>query len=76
MIREPLATLYSKEIVEGIRIQYAGESEGRQHADFMAHPAIDGALVGAPAWIRRSSLIVKQLRGSWNEPSDEPSGDW
>jgi triosephosphate isomerase len=46
VIRHALAEMYSKELAEGVRIQYGGSVKAGNIREFMAHPEIDGALVG------------------------------
>jgi triosephosphate isomerase (TIM) len=46
LIRAEIAALYGAQTAEGIRIQYGGSVSGRNVAELMAQPEIDGALVG------------------------------
>ena len=46
LIRQTLAGLYSKELAEGVRVQYGGSVKAGNIREFMAHPEVDGALVG------------------------------
>lgn len=46
VIRGTLAGLYNEETAQAVRIQYGGSTNAGNIADFMAHPDIDGALVG------------------------------
>lgn len=46
VIRKEIAALYGAQTAEGIRIQYGGSVSGRNAAELMAQPEIDGALVG------------------------------
>lgn len=46
MIRSTLAELHSKELADGVRIQYGGSVKAANIRGFMAHPEVDGALVG------------------------------
>jgi triosephosphate isomerase len=46
LIRAEIASLYGAQTAEGIRIQYGGSVSGRNVAELMAQPEIDGALVG------------------------------
>jgi triosephosphate isomerase (TIM) len=60
LIRSTLAELYSKELADGIRIQYGGSVKAGNIRDFMAHPDIDGALVGGASLDPEEfALIVK-----------------
>jgi triosephosphate isomerase len=59
-IRGTLAELYSKELAEGVRVQYGGSVKAGNIRDFMAHPEIDGALVGGASLDPEEfALIVK-----------------
>jgi triosephosphate isomerase (TIM) len=46
LIRAEIAALYGAQTAEGVRIQYGGSVSGRNAAELMAQPEIDGALVG------------------------------
>jgi triosephosphate isomerase len=46
LIRAEIASLYGAQTAEGVRIQYGGSVSGRNVAELMAQPEIDGALVG------------------------------
>ena len=45
-IRQAVASLYSPELAEKVRIQYGGSVKPGNIAEFMTKPEIDGALVG------------------------------
>jgi triosephosphate isomerase len=45
-IRGTLADLYDEAIAQAVRVQYGGSVKPANVAEFMAHPDIDGALVG------------------------------
>jgi triosephosphate isomerase len=60
LIRSTIAELYSKEIADAIRVQYGGSIKAGNIRDFMAHPEIDGALVGGASLDPEEfALIVK-----------------
>jgi triosephosphate isomerase len=60
LIRGTLASLYSKEVADGVRVQYGGSVKAGNIRDFMAHPEIDGALVGGASLDPEEfALIVK-----------------
>jgi triosephosphate isomerase len=60
LIRQTLASMYSSELAEGVRIQYGGSVKPGNIRDFMAHPEIDGALVGGASLDPEEfALIVK-----------------
>ncbi len=46
MIRGEMQTLYGAPTAEAVRVQYGGSVSGRNAAELMAQPEIDGALVG------------------------------
>ncbi|MCP4357144.1 MAG: triose-phosphate isomerase [Chloroflexi bacterium] len=45
-VRGPIADLYGEETAQAVRIQYGGSVKEHNIAEYMAHPDIDGALVG------------------------------
>ena len=60
LIRETLAGLYSRDLADGVRIQYGGSVKAGNIRGFMAHPDIDGALVGGASLDPEEfALIVK-----------------
>jgi triosephosphate isomerase len=60
LIRETLGSLYSPELAGGVRIQYGGSVKAGNVREFMAHPEIDGALVGGASLDPEEfALIVK-----------------
>jgi triosephosphate isomerase len=60
LIRSTLADLFSKELADGVRIQYGGSVKAGNIREFMAHPEIDGALVGGASLDPEDfALIVK-----------------
>jgi len=60
LIRETLGEQYSKEVADAVRIQYGGSVKAGNIRDFMAHPEIDGALVGGASLDPEDlALIVK-----------------
>jgi triosephosphate isomerase len=59
-IRQTLAELYDGELAQAVRIQYGGSVKAGNIRDFMAHPEIDGALVGGASLDPEElALIVK-----------------
>jgi triosephosphate isomerase len=59
-IRQTIARVYSAELADGVRIQYGGSVKPGNIRDFMAHPEIDGALVGGASLDPEEfALIVK-----------------
>jgi triosephosphate isomerase len=60
VIRETLAALYSHEVADAVRVQYGGSVKAGNIRDFMAHPDVDGALVGGASLdAEEFALIVK-----------------
>ena len=60
LIRETLSSVYSKEVADAVRVQYGGSVKAGNIRDFMAHPEIDGALVGGASLDPEEfALIVK-----------------
>jgi len=60
LIRETLSSAYSKEVADEVRVQYGGSVKAGNIRDFMAHPEIDGALVGGASLDPEEfALIVK-----------------
>ena len=60
LIRLTIAELYGTALAQGVRIQYGGSVKAGNIRDFMAHPDIDGALVGGASLDPEElALIVK-----------------
>jgi triosephosphate isomerase len=60
LIRRTLGELLGNDVAAGIRIQYGGSVKPGNIRDFMAHPEIDGALVGGASLDPEDfALIVK-----------------
>jgi triosephosphate isomerase len=60
LIRETVISRYSKAVADAVRIQYGGSVKAGNIRDFMAHPEIDGALVGGASLDPEEfALIVK-----------------
>jgi triosephosphate isomerase len=59
-IRDILETMYSTDVAETVRVQYGGSVKAGNIREFMAHPEIDGALVGGASLDPEEfALIVK-----------------
>jgi triosephosphate isomerase len=59
-IRDTLETAYSTDVAEAARVQYGGSVKAGNIREFMAHPEIDGALVGGASLDPEAfALIVK-----------------
>ena len=60
LIRDTLASLFSKTVADAVRVQYGGSVKPGNIRGFMAHPEIDGALVGGASLDPEEfALIVK-----------------
>jgi triosephosphate isomerase len=60
LIRQTLGALYSDQVASSVRIQYGGSVKAGNVREFMAHPEIDGALVGGASLDPEEfALIVK-----------------
>jgi len=60
MIRATLADRYDDEVAQAVRVQYGGSVKPGNIREFMAHPEIDGALVGGAGLDPEElALIVK-----------------
>ncbi len=60
LIRETLGGLFGPDAAAGVRIQYGGSVKAGNIREFMAHPEIDGALVGGASLDPEEfALIVK-----------------
>jgi triosephosphate isomerase len=60
VIRETLAERFSEQVAQQVRVQYGGSVKPGNIRDFMAHPEIDGALVGGASLEPEDfALIVK-----------------
>lgn len=59
-IRDTLETVFSTDVGESVRVQYGGSVKAGNIREFMAHPEIDGALVGGASLDpEEMALIVK-----------------
>jgi triosephosphate isomerase len=59
-IRATLGSLYASDVAAAVRVQYGGSVKAGNIRDFMAHPEIDGALVGGASLDPEEfALIVK-----------------
>ncbi len=60
VIRETLASMFGDEVSEAVRVQYGGSVKAANIRGFMAHPEVDGALVGGASLDPEEfALIVK-----------------
>ncbi len=59
-IREALASRFSKQVADAVRVQYGGSVKAGNIREFIAHPEIDGALVGGASLDPEElALIIK-----------------
>jgi triosephosphate isomerase (TIM) len=59
-IRDTIETMYSTDVAEVVRVQYGGSVKAGNIREFMAHPEIQGALVGGASLDPEEfALIVK-----------------
>ena len=60
VIRHALADVYTRDLADGVRVQYGGSVKAANIREFIAHPEIDGALVGGASLDPEEfALIVK-----------------
>jgi triosephosphate isomerase len=60
VIRETLASMYDDDVAQSVRVQYGGSVKAGNIRGFMAHPEVDGALVGGASLDPEEfALIVK-----------------
>jgi triosephosphate isomerase len=64
LIRETLGSLYPKAVADAARIQYGGSVKAGNIRDFMAHPEIDGALVGGASLDPEEFALIVKYRGT------------
>jgi triosephosphate isomerase len=62
MIRATVGALASQEVAEAVRIQYGGSVKAGNIRDFMAHPEIDGALVGGASLDPEEFALIVRYR--------------
>ncbi len=59
-IRETLSSLFSPEVAAAVRVQYGGSVKAGNVREFMAHPEIDGALVGGASLDPEEFALILQ----------------
>jgi triosephosphate isomerase len=62
LIRRTVAELYSADVAGSVRIQYGGSVKAGNIRDFMAHPEIDGALVGGASLDPEEFALIVRYR--------------
>ncbi len=64
LIRRTIGELFSRETAAAVRIQYGGSVKAGNIRDFMAHPEIDGALVGGASLDPEEFALIVKYRGT------------
>jgi triosephosphate isomerase len=62
LIREAIGSVASPEAAQAVRVQYGGSVKAGNIRDFMAHPEIDGALVGGASLDPEEFALVVKYR--------------
>ena len=62
LIRETVGSLHGKAVADAVRIQYGGSVKAGNIRDFMAHPEVDGALVGGASLDPEDFALVVRYR--------------
>jgi len=62
-IRDTLESLYSTDVAQAVRVQYGGSVKAGNIREFMAHPEIDGALVGGASLDPEEFALIVRYRG-------------
>ncbi|GAB4281750.1 MAG: triose-phosphate isomerase [Candidatus Promineifilaceae bacterium] len=61
-VRGPIAEMFGENIAQQVRIQYGGSVKPQNIAEYMAHPDIDGALVGGASLKASFVELVQNAR--------------
>lgn len=62
LIRRVIADLFASEVAAAVRVQYGGSVTPGNIRDFMAHPEIDGALVGGASLDPEELALIVRYR--------------
>jgi triosephosphate isomerase (TIM) len=62
LIRSTLGSLYSDEVARSVRVQYGGSVKAGNIRGFMAHPEVDGALVGGASLDPEELALIVRYR--------------
>jgi triosephosphate isomerase len=62
LIRETLAEMYSQDVAQAVRVQYGGSVKAGNIRTFMAHPEVDGALVGGASLDPEEFALIVRYR--------------
>jgi triosephosphate isomerase len=62
VIRATLADRYDDELARSVRVQYGGSVKPGNIREFMAHPEIDGALVGGASLDPEDLALIVRYR--------------
>ena len=60
-IRKVIVGLYDEATAQAVRVQYGGSVNGKNIAEFMAHPDIDGGLVGGASLKPAEFVTIVEL---------------
>ena len=63
LIRNTIRTMFSSGPAESVRVQYGGSVKPGNIREFMAHPEIDGALVGGASLDPEELALIVRYRG-------------
>jgi triosephosphate isomerase len=63
LIRTTVASMFTAETAAAVRIQYGGSVTAGNVREFMAHPEIDGALVGGASLDAEEFALIVKYRG-------------
>jgi triosephosphate isomerase (TIM) len=62
LIRQTIADLHDADLARAVRIQYGGSVKAGNIRDFMAHPEVDGALVGGASLDPEELALIVKFR--------------
>jgi triosephosphate isomerase len=62
VIRETLAGMYGEDAARAVRVQYGGSVKAGNMRGFMAHPEVDGALVGGASLDPEEFALIAKYR--------------
>ncbi|HEX6261326.1 MAG TPA: triose-phosphate isomerase [Actinomycetota bacterium] len=61
-IRATLSSMFAHEVAEAVRVQYGGSVKAGNIREFMAHPEVDGALVGGASLDPEELALIVRYR--------------
>ena len=62
VIRETLAAMYDQGVAQAVRVQYGGSVKAGNIRGFMAHPEVDGALVGGASLDPEEFALIAKFK--------------